>query len=227
MGVPIIYAQLEEDAGMLTEVDRRGSRARRAPAIILSIGALLTSLLIATPALADEAEEESHCVIDVLDVLLGGEFVTSEPVCFPTFEEAMAFIGAGDLGLDSGEQLFMETPSLDGSFDRARPVRAQKPVMERPTASSSNWIIGIHFKGRGGSGSSISVTGSSCTGGYWNASSSWRNVISSSYNGCVRLAHYSQRNLNGSRYDTYGAGQTDSIYGSMDNNTESVRYLGS
>ncbi len=204
------------------EAGRRFRRHVRSSAL----GAIvLAASLLVTPAAV--ADEETHCVINVLDVLLDGEFVVSDPVCFGTFAEAMEYLGAGDLGIQSGPELFAEQPRLDGRFARGTAVsRSDAEATPTPQGGYSS-IIGIHFKGRGGSGSSVSISGSNCSGGYWNASSSWRNVISSSYNGCVRLAHYSQPNISGSRYDTYGVGQTDSIYGSMDNNTESVRYLSS
>lgn len=195
--------------------ERRVSRRRSMLAIVA--GVLALTVLTAAPA---AAEDETHCVLDVLDVLLDGEFIMSEPVCFATFDEAMNFIGAGDIGIESGRQLFAEKPALNSGFSR---TAAADPDMSKTNGSS--FIIGIHFKGSGGTGSSVSITGSSCSGGYWNASSSWRNVITSSYNGCGRLAHYSQLNISGSRYDTVTVGQTDTIYGSMDNNTESVRYL--
>lgn len=153
-------------------------------------------------------------MIDVLDVLLDGEFVVSEPVCFSSFDEAMAFVGLGSV--KTGSSLLKQRPNLSAPTPRA--------VGGNTTNGSSNYVIGIHFTGRGGTGSSITVAGSSCSGGFWNASSSWRNVISSSYNGCARLAHYSELYVSGSRYDTRTVGQTDSIYGSMDNSTKSISY---
>jgi hypothetical protein len=87
----------------------------------------------------------------------------------------------------------------------------------------SSFTLGIHFDGFNGTGSSISVAGSSCTGGWWNTGTTWANRISSSYNGCARLRHYDLANKGGSYQDTYGAGTTDNL-STMDNRSESVSY---
>ncbi len=168
-----------------------------------------------------DAEVETHCVIDVLDVLLGGEFVVSDPICFPSFDEAMAFVGLAPF--ESGEALVKAQPDLTKPIASKQVRRSTEPPAST-TASGSSFVIGIHFKNRNGGGSSVTLTGTSCSGGYWNASSSWRNVISSSYNGCARLKHFSELYVSGSRYDTVTAGQTDNIYGSMDNSTKSISY---
>lgn len=202
---------------MLSTCDE-GSRAGRGLRGSVLVALMLAlSVVMATPAAADD---ETHCVIDVLDVLLDGEFVVSQPICFATLGEVMEYIGAGDIGVEDGPDLFAQAPALNARY-------ARQPATSTESSTSYSSVIGIHFTGRSGTGSSVTVTGSNCSGGYWNTSSSWRNVISSSYNGCLRLAHYSQPSISGTRYDTYGTGQTDSIYGSMDNNAESIRYLSS
>lgn len=173
-----------------------------------------------TPGEVD-AEVETHCVLDVLDVLLGGEFVVSDPICFPTFDEAMAFVGMAPF--ESGAALVKARPDLTKPVASKQLTRTSEPPAST-TASASSFVIGIHFTNRNGGGSSVTLKGTSCSGGYWNASSSWRNVISSSYNGCARLKHFSELYVSGSRYDTVTAGQTDNIYGSMDNSTKSISY---
>ncbi len=87
----------------------------------------------------------------------------------------------------------------------------------------SSFALGIHFDGANGSGSSITVTGAACSGGYWNTGSAWANRISSSYNGCGRLAHFDLPNKGGSVENTFGAGTTDNL-GALNNQTESVAY---
>lgn len=87
----------------------------------------------------------------------------------------------------------------------------------------SSFTLGIHFDGASGSGSSISVTGSSCTGGYWNTPSTWDDRISSSWNGCARLRHWGGPSKTGSYQDTSGVGTTDNLT-TMNNRTESVSY---
>jgi hypothetical protein len=206
---------------MFTRPSRRF--ARLSP--LLAVAMLVA--LIAVPATGNAAEPdtETHCVLDVVGVLTGGEFVTSDPVCFDTFERAAAFAGMGRFQFTSGAELMGVRPDL------SEPVRAVRtPLHGRSmaaTTASSSFVIGIHFTGSRGTGSSVTLTGSNCSGGYWNASSSWRNVISSSYNGCARLAHYSELYISGSRFDTRTSGQTDDITGYMDNRTKSIRYLSS
>lgn len=87
----------------------------------------------------------------------------------------------------------------------------------------SSFVLGKHFDGFNGSGSSISVVGSSCTGGYWNTGSTWANRISSSYNGCYRLRHWELPNKNGASENTYGVGTTNNL-GSLNNRVQSVSY---
>jgi hypothetical protein len=90
----------------------------------------------------------------------------------------------------------------------------------------SSFTLGTHFDGFNGTGSSISVVGSSCTGGYWNTGASWANRISSSWNGCYRLRHHDGPNKTGTYADTVGSG-THNLPSSMNNRTESVSYWGS
>ena len=191
-------------------------------ALVLGAGLLLS---VGSAAADPAPEPESHCVLQVLDVLLDGEFVVSAPTCFGSFREAMAFASGGSVAVRSGEELFAESPDMSKGFRLDKRSKIDATRRANSTSGSSSFVIGIHFTGSYGSGSSVTLTGTNCSGGYWNASYSWRNVISSSYNGCARLAHYSELYISGSRYDTRTAGQTDNIYGSMDNRTKSIRYL--
>ena len=88
----------------------------------------------------------------------------------------------------------------------------------------STFTLGRHYDGYNGTGSSISVVGSSCTGGYWNTTSSWDNRISSSYNGCARLRHYAYPNKVVPFDDTQGSGTTDNLNSTLNNNAESISY---
>ena len=149
--------------------------------------------------------DEEHCVVTVLDQDATGELRLSEPVCFDTFAESMSFASEGTLQLDadtSGSALFSD---------------------ESIAAAASTFTLGVHYDGYNGSGASISVVGSSCTGGYWNTSSSWDNRISSSWNGCYHLKHWDYPNMSGTSMHTYGVGQIDNLT-SFNNRTESVSY---
>lgn len=143
---------------------------------------------------------EQHCVAFVLGEDPNGELVLSEPECFSTYSLVL------DRIVDSVEAVsdrFSDTPAPAAAF-----------------------TLGRHFDGASGTGSSISIVGSSCTGGYWNTGSAWANKISSSYNGCSRLRHFDLANKAGTYEDTFGVGQTDNLVG-LNNKTESVAYYSS
>ena len=126
--------------------------------------------------------------------------------CYNSFAEAMLDASDGSLALDAG-------------------VEGDIMFKNDPIKQLAAWFtLGIHYDGYGGSGSSITIKGSSCSGGYWNASGWWRNRISSSYNGCYHLKHHDKPNKIGSTYHTYGTYQIDNIGSWMNNRTESVSY---
>lgn len=166
---------------------------------------LAVALAPLTPS-ASSAEastsRETHCVLFVVDQAVDGEFIMSEPVCFDN--EASADVWAvtdpqGKLGSGS-------VSAILGGY-----------------VAASTFTLGKHYDGAGGTGSSITIVGGSCTGGYWNTPSSWDNRISSSYNGCAHLIHWDWPNKSGSSQSTYGSGTTDNL-GYMNNRTESVSY---
>lgn len=155
---------------------------------------VLLAVLAGTPGSSGVSKGEVHCVAFVLDQTAEGELVVSKPDCFDTLAEAGAWAGVGPA--DRSTSGYM---------------------------AGSTFTLGRHFDGFNGTGSSISIVGSSCTGGYWNTSSSWDNKISSSYNGCARLTHWDQPAKSGSFQHTYGAGTTDNL-SYMNNKAESVSY---
>lgn len=167
----------------------------------LAVVALLLSV-VSSDARPEQPAVEEHCVVFVVGVAENGEFETTEPECFRTRAEASTW---AVLGLP-----LMSAYVLDGGG----------------VAAVSTFTLGTHYDGFNGTGSSISVVGSSCTGGWWNTTPSWDNRISSSYNGCTRLRHYDFPNKGGSFEDTYGAGTTDNL-GSLNNKAESISYSAS
>lgn len=160
------------------------------------VGVTLSALLL-VPPVGSIGAPEHHCVAFVLGEVPGGELILTEPECFSTYSQVLDRIGdAVEVGIDRST----ESPAPEATF-----------------------TLGRHFDGTSGTGSSISIVGSSCTGGYWNTGTGWENKISSSYNGCARLRHFDYANAAGSYEDTVGAGQTDNLIG-MNNKTESVAY---
>lgn len=156
---------------------------------------VLLAVFAGTPGYSDESKGEAHCVAFVVDQADDGELVLSEPDCFGSLTEAGAWAAVGPAD-----------PLASGFY-----------------MAGSTFTLGRHFDGFNGTGSSISIVGSSCTGGYWNTSSSWDNKISSSYNGCARLTHWDEPAKSGSFQHTYGAGTTDNL-SYMNNKAESVSY---
>lgn len=127
--------------------NRSGRLVRRGVALGLAL-----LLFGATAAMAaDESVKpgEVHCVAQVVDVSEKGELIT-EIECFGTFAEAIDVASDGELVLDS------KTLASAALTDSALAGQLR------------SFTIGIHYDGYNGTGSSITVSGSSCTGGYWN-----------------------------------------------------------
>lgn len=173
---------------------------------LLPIAALVLFLVPAAGSSGAVAAGEQHCVIDVVEQLLDGELILSEPRCYSTFAEAMDDASAGklDLATSTSGRVLWSAPEV-GDL-------------------ASTFTLGIHFDGYWGAGSSISVVGSSCTGGWWNTTSAWDNRISSSWNGCYRLKHHDLPNKGGTTGSTTGAGSTHNLPSFINNRAESVSY---
>ncbi|MEZ5175493.1 MAG: hypothetical protein R2823_04725 [Acidimicrobiia bacterium] len=171
----------------------------------VALALIVESGLASASAEASPDSTETHCVVDVIGEEPDGELILSEARCYKTFSEAVSDASDGVVRIPAGAAgaiLFQD---------------------EGIAEALSSFTLGTHYDGYNGSGSSISIAGSSCSGGYWNTGTTWRNRISSSHNGCGRLRHYDYANKGGSYQDTYGAGTTDNL-GSLNNRTESVSY---
>ncbi|HEX6299383.1 MAG TPA: hypothetical protein VF148_02830 [Acidimicrobiia bacterium] len=173
--------------------------------VVLAVVSMV--LLAGLPAGAAVFDTESHCVVQVEGQTRSGELILADSVCFSSFQEAMVVASEGSISIEeapSGEELF-----------------------SNPEAGALlSFTLGTHFDGLNGSGSSISIVGSSCTGGYWNTGATWANRISSSWNGCYRLRHHDGPNKTGTYADTVGSG-TRNLPSSMNNKAESVSYWSS
>lgn len=152
------------------------------------------------------ADRESHCVVAVMEETTQGELITGAPTCFGDFAEAIGFASGGSLQLGRG---------TTGDV-----VFADDTIAARV----SEFTLGIHYADKNGRGSSVTVVGGSCSGGYWNAPSWLANKISSSYHGCGVLTHHDLPDLSGAAYTTSGRGTTQNLPG-FNNRVESVRYL--
>ncbi len=177
--------------------------------LILSVVSTVAVLAAVAPASADrEAQSTSageHCVAAVTSQRSDGELVLGRETCYSTFAEAMQDVTAGTVAVPK---------DLDVTDAMGDPFLVQL---------AARFTLGIHYDGYYGTGSSITIVGSSCTGGYWNASSWWKNRINSSYNGCYHLRHYDNPSKSGASFNTYGGGQIDNLSW-FANRTESVAY---
>ncbi|HEY5728268.1 MAG TPA: hypothetical protein VIV08_06600 [Acidimicrobiia bacterium] len=173
---------------------------------------LATALVAVVPAVAQTAEPvtEEHCVVLAVDTASDGRLVLDEPECYPTVADAA----------EATEVALVDVAASNRSVSRS--ALASDSAGQQVTQASSK-TLGIHYDGTSGSGSSITVVGSACTGGYWNASATWKNRISSTYNGCGRLKHYDKPSMVGTTYTTLGVGTTDNLSW-FSNMTESVSY---
>ncbi len=149
---------------------------------------------------AKAVDTETHCVLVVVGQKPSGEFITESLGCFTTLGEAQ---GAEHATVQGSDRIVGEGVSL------------------------LTFTLGIHFDGAGGTGSSISIVGDNCNGGFWNTGPTWSNRISSSFNGCHRLRHHVDPDKGGAATDTTGSGSTHNLPGAYDNTTDSVSYWSS
>ena len=180
----------------------------RALRVFLLIAAVALPLAAAGPVAAGSRAVETHCVEQVVGETPAGQFLTESLGCYGSFAKAVAVASGGtvDLAPETSGTAALTDPEVAGVL--------------------STFTLGIHYDGYNGTGSSITITGSNCSGGYWNTSSWWDNRISSSYNGCQRLIHYDFPNLGGGAQHTVGAGAIHNLT-LFSNRTESVQYLSS
>ena len=157
--------------------------------------AAVGSLLLAPGAGAAPPEREQHCAVKVVGQRPSGELVVSEPECRARYADALAAVGAR--------------------------VPGTKAAQLRWSAQSSDFVIGTHYDGAGLTGSSFSVVGSNCWGGYLNLSTSWINRVSSTYNGCFRIRHFDGYDKSGAFEDTVGLGGN---LGTLNNRANSIQY---
>lgn len=158
------------------------------------------------PPPVDQEVDEEHCVADVQTQRSDGELVLGEMRCYETFAAAVDDVSDGALSL---------APSTPGSAAFTDSGLHSSLMM---------FTLGIHYQGLNGNGSSIAISGSSCSGGWWNAIGYWGNRISSSYNGCYRLRHWDHYNKGGISASTYGRYRVHNLPSYMRNRTNSVSY---
>ncbi len=141
---------------------------------------------------------EEHCVVGVTGVRRSGELVISEPECFGTLAEALAAVPTVELG----------------------PEIALSPLFQAQLDAASV-VLSTHFDGSNRTGSSLTIAGTECGGGYVNLSSAWVNRISSTSNGCSTVRFFDGFDKSGA---TEVTGLSTVNLGGLDNAANSVQY---
>lgn len=93
----------------------------------------------------------------------------------------------------------------------------------RGSRAGGNNVIGRHYSGTSYSGSTLTIVGTTCSGGVWVASGWWNNRISSSshYCGSSGTRFYDSSSCSGSSKSIFASA---SSLGWMNNRTSCVRY---
>ena len=163
----------------------------------------MTIIIVSAGSVPASAAQSEHCVVRVIDKKPSGEFVTTPPECRGSYSEVLAAAGvAGATKLDAG-----------ASSRELQSIRTQ---------STTSFVIGTHYDGFSLTGSSFSVVGDDCLGGWLNLSSSWDNKVSSTSNGCFQVKHWDGDNITGSWESIFGEGGNLS---GLNNKANSIQYL--
>jgi hypothetical protein len=123
------------------------------------------------------------------------------------------------VGQEPDGQLVLSEERCYRSFDQAQADAAVPPGGDSVMALSGG-TLGVHYDGSNFTGSSITVSGTSCSGGYTNLTTTWRNRVSSTMNGCPVVRFFDGINLTGASETMLASGNL--IY--MNNKSDSIQY---
>ncbi len=132
-------------------------------------------------------------------------------------------------GVDSANNLIVKSYKCYGSYgDVLKAAGATKSTSsarlgDSPQSFGINSIIGTHYDGTNGTGTSFSVVGSDCNGGGLPVPLGWNDRISSTLNGCPAIYHYENTNYTGGLEITTGVGNLTNL-GGLNNKTSSLTY---
>lgn len=149
---------------------------------------------------ASEGADE-HCVLHVTGVERSGRYLTGEPVCYPTLVEALTEAGV--------------------PLDASRPGSAFGDIERSGAIASADRTIGIHWDGLNRTGSSITISGGECSGGFVDLSSAWVNRISSTWNVCPATRFFDGFGKTG---DSQQTGLLTVNLGALNNRANSISY---
>lgn len=166
--------------------------ARLGKSIAAVTGALSVSVIAVPSGSATVVgDEESHCVIRM--EAESAEAFPDALSCYPTLEEALS---------ESGP-----------------PIDALKGPESRSAALASS-TLAMHFDGRNNTGSSISISGTECSGGHVNLTSDWVNRIRSTANFCPTVKFFDGFDKSGDAEATSGIANL----GPLDRRANSISY---
>lgn len=172
----------------------------------ISIGRAAAAILLALVAISATAgastatpRSERHCIVEVIGNV-DGALVTGPEICYPSRSGAARQIAAVT----------------------AAPALSASPGGVSRAAGGTN-IIGVHYTSTNYGGSSITIIGTTCSGGVWRALGWWNNNIESSrhYCGGSPTTFYDRTNCTGATISIYG---NQSSLGSLNNRVSCVRY---
>lgn len=144
-----------------------------------------------------ESSTKDHCVVTVSGQRTSGEYELTEAVCFGTLAEALASAGA-------------DVDPHDASL-------SMRDVTQDDLLAASS-ALATHYDGFNRTGASITVSGTTCSGGYVNLSASWINRISSTLNSCPSVYFFDG-------YDKTGQSESTTYnLSALNNRANSVMY---
>jgi len=160
------------------------------------IGAVVLPAHTATAA----TQANNQCLITVNGTDANGNFIVESTKCYSSYAQVLT--AAGGVNVPTNVKAGMA-----------------------PTSFGVLSIIGTHYDGTSGSGSSFSVTGADCNGGGLPTPSGWNDRISSTWNGCPAIVHYENSDYTGSTFTTFDVGSVSNITGYMNNKTSAIKYF--
>lgn len=164
--------------------------------------ALAGTSAAAAPGESTGTDGEEHCVLHIVGQAPDGRFLTDELVCYPTLAEAL-----GAAGADVPQRLATSQITAE---------RADEIVQ------AASVTLGVHYDGANRTGSSITVSGGDCNGGYVNLAQSWVNRISSTSNvNCGTVNFWDGFDKTGSSEST---GSSTVNLGALNNAANSIGY---
>ena len=195
---------------------------RGAVALVLASGLFVSAFVSAGGASAATVPPATpnaaapHCLARVTGRAATGELQLSTPACYATFADVLE-----SAGLPVTDKAITPTQAKNqGLIGLKAPSAGGGAVM---ALGSGGGIIGTHFDGFNFTGSSFSVWGTDCYGGYLNLTGFWANRVSSTINGCPLVIHYYWPNLGGPNEGLTGFGGNLT---SLNNLSESISYNG-